>query len=160
MYAQSGFDVLCAWTGAVCYCLQLYFDFSGYSDMAVGLGLLFGIRLPENFNYPYCAASLSAFWRRWHMSLSGWFRDYLYIPLGGNRRGTLRTMCNKLLVFLATGLWHGNGLTFVLWGRGTDFDLCGGGAAALRGALALLLFLLCLMTLAANSFQPFIYASF
>ena len=80
------------------------------------LGLLFGIRLPENFNYPYCAASLSAFWRRWHMSLSGWFRDYLYIPLGGNRRGTLRTMCNKLLVFLATGLWHGNGLTFVLWG--------------------------------------------
>ena len=109
MYAQSGFDALCVWTGAVCYCLQLYFDFSGYSDMAVGLGLLFGIRLPENFNYPYCAASLSAFWRRWNMSLSGWFRDYLYIPLGGNRRGTLRTMCNKLLVFLATGLWHGNG---------------------------------------------------
>ena len=109
VYAQSGFDALCVWTGAVCYCLQLYFDFSGYSDMAVGLGLLFGIRLPENFNYPYCAASLSAFWRRWNMSLSGWFRDYLYIPLGGNRRGTLRTMCNKLLVFLATGLWHGNG---------------------------------------------------
>ena len=116
VYAQSGLDALCAWTGAVCYCLQLYFDFSGYSDMAVGLGLLFGIRLPENFNYPYCAASLSAFWRGWHMSPSGWFRDYLYIPLGGNRRGTLRTMCNKLLVFLATGLWHGNGLTFVLWG--------------------------------------------
>lgn len=253
VYAQSGFDALCVWTGAVCYCLQLYFDFSGYSDMAVGLGLLFGIRLPENFNYPYCAASLSAFWRRWHMSLSGWFRDYLYIPLGGNRRGTLRTMCNKLLVFLATGHWHGNGLTFVLWGLwhglwscvetalhlpkklerkwyghvytilvvifgfalfraaspaqgfalwramltgfhadnvcraaiSTALDarnlalcvlalvLCMPAApalraklerlrcaAALRGALALLLFLLCLMTLAANSFQPFIYASF
>ena len=221
--------------------------------MAVGLGLLFGIRLPENFNYPYCAASLSAFWRRWHISLSGWFRDYLHIPLDGNRRGTLRTMCNKLLVFLATGLWHGNGLTFVLWGLwhglwscvetalhlpkklerkwyghvytilvvifgfalfraaspaqgfalwramltgfhadnvcraaiSTALDarnlaqcvlalvLCMPAApalraklerlrcaAALRGALALLLFLLCLMTLAANSFQPFIYASF
>ena len=116
VYEQSSFDALCAWTGAVCYCLQLYFDFSGYSDMAVGLGLLFGIRLPENFRYPYCASSLSDFWRRWHISLSRWFRDYLYIPLGGNRRGTPRTMANKLLIFLATGLWHGTGWTFVLWG--------------------------------------------
>lgn len=114
--ASGDRSVLFYWLYAAACVLNIYFDFSGYSDMAVGLGLLFGIRLPENFNYPYCAASLSAFWRRWHMSLSGWFRDYLYIPLDGNRRGTLRTMCNKLLVFLATGLWHGNGLTFVLWG--------------------------------------------
>lgn len=116
VYAQSSFDALCAWTGAVCYCLHLYFDFSGYSDMAVGLGLLFGIKLPENFRYPYCADSITDFWRRWHISLSRWFRDYLYIPLGGSRKGTLRTMANKLLVFLATGLWHGTGWTFVLWG--------------------------------------------
>ena len=116
VYAQTSFDALCAWTGAVCYCLQLYFDFSGYSDMAVGLGLLFGIRLPENFRYPYCADSITDFWRRWHISLSAWFRDYLYIPLGGNRKGILRTMANKLLVFLATGLWHGADWTFVLWG--------------------------------------------
>ena len=116
VYAQESLDALCAWTGAVCYCLQLYFDFSGYSDMAVGLGLLFGIKLPENFRYPYCADSITDFWRRWHISLSRWFRDYLYIPLGGNRKGTLRTMANKLLVFLATGLWHGTGWTFVLWG--------------------------------------------
>lgn len=116
VYGQSSFDALCAWTGAVCYCLQLYFDFSGYSDMAVGLGALFGIRLPENFRYPYCADSVTDFWRRWHISLSGWFRDYVYIPLGGNRWGMLRTVCNKLVVFLLTGIWHGTGLTFILWG--------------------------------------------
>ena len=253
VYAQSTLDALCAWTGAVCYCIQLYFDFSGYSDMAIGLGLLFGVPLPENFNHPYCASSLSDFWRRWHMSLSGWFRDYIYIPLGGSRKGTLRTMCNKLIVFLATGIWHGTGLTFLLWGvwNGlwscveTAFRLpkklekkwyghiwtllivifgfalfradslaqgfafwramlsgfapdgacraallqalsrrtallcaCGvvlctpaaaqldarlGGLACadvLRCALTLILFILCVMALAASSFQPFIYASF
>lgn len=116
VYAQTSFDALCAWTGAVCYCLQLYFDFSGYSDMAVGLGLLFGIRLPENFRYPYCAGSITEFWRRWHISLGSWFRDYLYIPLGGNRKGKGRQLLNILLVWLATGLWHGADWTFVLWG--------------------------------------------
>lgn len=116
MFALGQIDALGAWLGAISYCLQLYFDFSGYSDMALGLGLLFGVRLPENFNYPYASGSVSEFWRRWHMSLSYWFRDYLYIPLGGSRKGTARTVFNKLLVFLATGLWHGTGLPFVLWG--------------------------------------------
>ena len=112
----AALDARTAWLGAVSYALQLYLDFSGYSDMAIGLGQLFGIRLPENFDHPYRAASIGAFWRRWHMSLTGWFRDYLYIPLGGNRRGYVRTLRNKLLVFLATGLWHGANWTFVVWG--------------------------------------------
>ena len=116
MFCLAGIDALGAWLGAIGYCLQLYFDFSGYSDMAIGLGLLFGVRLPENFNYPYLAGSVSEFWRSWHISLSSWFRDYLYIPLGGSRKGTARTVFNKLLVFLATGLWHGTGTTFILWG--------------------------------------------
>ena len=109
-------DLRTAWLGAVSYALQLYLDFSGYSDMAVGLGGLFGVALPENFRYPYRAASITDFWRRWHISLSGWFRDYLYIPLGGNRRGFGRTLRNKLAVFLATGLWHGANWTFLVWG--------------------------------------------
>lgn len=116
MFSLTAIDALGAWTGALSYCLQLYFDFSGYSDMALGLGLLFGVQLPENFRYPYCAGSVTEFWRRWHMTLSGWFRDYVYIPLGGNRKGQVRTVFHKLLVFLATGLWHGTGWTFVLWG--------------------------------------------
>lgn len=253
VFSQTRSDALCAWTGAVCYCLQLYFDFSGYSDMAVGLGLLFGIRLPENFRCPYCASSVTDFWRRWHISLGAWFRDYLYIPLGGSRNGKLRTPRNKLIVFLATGLWHGTGWTFLLWGlwhglwscietalslpkklekrwyghiytllivisgfvvfragslsqafsllgamltgfapdaacraallsalSARTLTLCVIGlvlclpaaprlnerlgrlpcADALRGVLTLALFALCLMALAANSFQPFIYASF
>lgn len=116
MFSLASIDALGAWTGALGYCLQLYFDFSGYSDMALGLGLLFGVQLPENFRHPYCAGSVTEFWRRWHMTLSGWFRDYVYIPLGGSRKGRARTVFNKLLVFLATGLWHGTGWTFVLWG--------------------------------------------
>ena len=116
VYAQTSFDALCAWTGAVCYCLQLYFDFSGYSDMAVGLGLLFGIRLPENFRYPYCADSITDFWRRWHISLTTWFREYLYIPLGGSRKGTWRTVRNIFLVWFCTGFWHGASWNFILWG--------------------------------------------
>ncbi len=116
MFGLTAIDALGAWMGAISYCLQLYFDFSGYSDMALGLGLLFGVRLPENFRYPYCAGSVTEFWRRWHMTLSGWFRDYLYIPLGGSRKGTARTVLNKFIVFLATGLWHGTGWTFALWG--------------------------------------------
>jgi alginate O-acetyltransferase complex protein AlgI len=105
-----------AWTGVVCYTLQIYFDFSGYSDMAIGLGRMFGFRFPENFNYPYIAASIQDFWRRWHMSLSAWFRDYVYIPLGGNRTSTGRTYFNLVLVFFLCGLWHGASWTFVVWG--------------------------------------------
>ena len=102
--------------GVIAYTVQLYFDFSGYSDMALGLALLFGIRLPENFDRPYASRSITEFWRRWHMSLSRWFRDYLYIPLGGNRGTQRRTYLNLAIVFLATGLWHGANWTFVLWG--------------------------------------------
>ena len=102
--------------GYTAYMMQLYFDFSGYSDMAIGIGEFFGITLPENFDYPYLACSIGEYWRRWHMSLSGWFRDYLYIPLGGNRKGKARTWLNRFLVFFATGLWHGASWTFVLWG--------------------------------------------
>ena len=109
-------DLRLAWLGAVCYTLQIYFDFSGYSDMAIGLGRLFGFTFQENFDLPYTARSIKEFWRRWHISLSTWFRDYLYIPLGGNRRGRACTVRNKLIVFFTTGLWHGANWTFVLWG--------------------------------------------
>jgi alginate O-acetyltransferase complex protein AlgI len=105
-----------AWVGIVAYAIQIYFDFSGYSDMAIGLGHMFGFRFPENFNYPYAARSLTEFWRRWHMSLSSWFRDYVYIPLGGNRGSPARTYANLVSVFLLCGLWHGASWTFVLWG--------------------------------------------
>ncbi len=105
-----------AWLAAICYLFQIYFDFSGYSDMAIGLGEIFGFHFHENFNYPYISTSIQDFWRRWHISLSTWFREYLYIPLGGNHKGKARTYLNKMIVFLATGLWHGANLTFVLWG--------------------------------------------
>ncbi len=105
-----------AWIGAIAYTLQIYFDFSGYSDMAIGLGKLFGFRFAENFDYPYVSSSITEFWRRWHISLSSWFRDYLYIPLGGNRCSSGRNVLNLLLVWLLTGLWHGANWTFVLWG--------------------------------------------
>ena len=105
-----------AWLGAVSYMLQIYFDFSGYSDMAVGLGLLFGFQFRENFEHPYIARSVREFWRRWHISLSTWFRDYLYIPLGGNRVSLRRQYANLLLVFFLCGLWHGGSWTYVLWG--------------------------------------------
>lgn len=105
-----------AWFGIVCYTLQIYFDFSGYSDMAIGLASLFGFKFPENFNYPYVSKSMTEFWRRWHISLSNWFRDYLYIPLGGNRRSKARTYANLATVFFLCGLWHGASWTFVVWG--------------------------------------------
>ena len=105
-----------AWLGLVCYTLQIYFDFSGYSDMAIGLMRMFGFRILENFNYPYIARSIREFWRRWHISLSNWFRDYLYVPLGGNRRGARRAYVNLVIVFLLCGLWHGASWPFVLWG--------------------------------------------
>lgn len=103
-----------AWLGAIAYTLQIYFDFSGYSDMAIGLGQIFGFKFPENFNYPYISKSVREFWHRWHISLSGWFKDYLYIPLGGSRRGNV--YLHLFIVFLATGLWHGAAWGFVLWG--------------------------------------------
>jgi alginate O-acetyltransferase complex protein AlgI len=105
-----------AWLGIVCYSLQIYFDFSGYSDMAIGLAKMFGFDFKENFQYPYVSRSITEFWRRWHISLSSWFRDYLYIPLGGNRRGALRTYMNLLAVFFLCGLWHGASWAFVCWG--------------------------------------------
>ena len=105
-----------AWIGVVAYAIQIYFDFSGYSDMAIGLARMFGFGFPENFNRPYSAVSITDFWRRWHISLSTWFRDYVYVPLGGNRSGTGRTYLNLSIVFLLTGMWHGAAWTFLIWG--------------------------------------------
>lgn len=105
-----------AWLGAISYTFQIFFDFSGYSLMAIGLGKCFGFTFPQNFNYPYVSQSITEFWRRWHMSLSTWFRDYLYIPLGGNRKGPVRTYVNLFLVFVLCGMWHGASYTFLLWG--------------------------------------------
>ncbi len=105
-----------SWFGILCFTAQIYFDFSGYSDMAIGLGKLFGFRFPENFNYPYISRSVTGFWRRWHITLSAWFREYLYIPLGGNRCSRTRTYLNLLIVWAATGLWHGASLNFLFWG--------------------------------------------
>ena len=112
--AQLGFGN--AWAGVLAYAVQIYFDFSGYSDMAVGLGSMFGFRFPENFAHPYASRSVTEFWRRWHISLSSWFRDYVYIPLGGNRVGPWRTYANLAAVFLLCGLWHGASWNFVIWG--------------------------------------------
>ena len=116
VFALEAMDARLAWLGAVAYMLQIYFDFSGYSDMAIGLGELFGFRTAENFLYPYAADSITDFWRRWHISLSSWFKDYLYIPLGGNRKGKPRAALNKVIVFSLCGLWHGANWTFLLWG--------------------------------------------
>lgn len=109
-------DFVTAWTGASLYAFQIYFDFSGYSDMAIGLGKMFGFDFPENFNFPYAARSIKEFWRRWHITLSSWFRDYLYIPLGGSRGGKLRTLLNLTTVFIITGFWHGAAWNFLIWG--------------------------------------------
>ena len=108
--------VMSVWVGVLFYAFQIYFDFSGYSDMAIGLGRMFGFDYPENFKYPYISTSITDFWRRWHISLSTWFREYLYIPLGGNRKGKAKTYWNKLIVFFCTGLWHGANWTFIVWG--------------------------------------------
>lgn len=109
-------DTGIAWLGAVTYSLQLFFDFSGYSDMAIGLGRIFGFRFLENFNYPYISKSITEFWRRWHISLGTWFKEYVYIPLGGNKKGEGRTYFNLFVVFLVTGMWHGANWTFIFWG--------------------------------------------
>lgn len=118
IFALSGEELStsAAWLGIVCYTLQIYYDFAGYSNMAIGLGLLLGFDFPKNFNYPYFAQSITEFWRRWHISLSTWFRDYLYIPLGGNRVSPLRTYINLALVFILVGFWHGAYWTFIVWG--------------------------------------------
>ncbi len=109
-------STLTAWIGILSYTIQIYFDFSGYSDMAIGLGKMLGFNFKENFNYPYISKSIQEFWRRWHISLSTWFRDYLYIPLGGNRKGLVRTYINLIFVFFVTGLWHGASWNFIFWG--------------------------------------------
>lgn len=118
IFAQSTSELgfLSAWLGAAAYLFQIYYDFCGYSDMAIGLGKMFGFTFKENFLYPYGARSVQDFWRRWHISLSTWFKEYLYIPLGGNRKGKARTALNRIIVFFFTGLWHGANWTFVLWG--------------------------------------------
>ena len=113
---EAGLDFRLAWLGAFAYTIQIYFDFSGYSDMAVGLCRVFGFHLPENFHYPFISASITEFWRRWHISLGRWFRDYVYIPLGGNRKGRGRQMLNILVVWVLTGFWHGAAWNFILWG--------------------------------------------
>lgn len=112
----AGLSASMAWLGAACYTLQIYYDFSGYSDMAIGLGRMFGFHFDENFRYPYASRSVTEFWRRWHISLSQWFRDYVYIPLGGNREGRSRLLRNLFVVWLLTGIWHGANWTFLLWG--------------------------------------------
>ena len=112
----SSLSAVNAWFAILCYTLQIYFDFSGYSDMAIGLGKMFGFDFVHNFNFPYCAVSIKDFWSRWHISLSSWFRDYVYIPLGGNRKGTARTIFNIAVVWCLTGLWHGASWNFVAWG--------------------------------------------
>lgn len=113
---ESALDAPTAWLGTLAYTLQIYFDFCGYTFMAIALGVMLGFRLPRNFRYPYFSQSITEFWRRWHISLSTWFRDYLYIPLGGNRRGMARTLFNLVTVFLLCGLWHGAAYTFIAWG--------------------------------------------
>jgi len=117
IYKMSGDQsVLFVWVYLIAYTLQIYFDFSGYTDMAIGLGRILGFRFPENFNYPYIADSVTEFWRRWHMTMSGWFRDYIYIPLGGNRVKPLRHVFNIMVVWMVTGFWHGADWNFILWG--------------------------------------------
>ena len=115
-HLAAGMDCRLAWLGGLCYMMQIYYDFSGYSDMAIGMGHMFGFTFKENFNFPYAAVSIRDFWRRWHISLSTWFREYLYIPLGGNRLGKTRAAVNRMIVFLCTGIWHGANWTFILWG--------------------------------------------
>lgn len=120
---MGNINAMAAWLGAVAYLMQIYYDFSGYSDMAIGLGKMFGFQFRENFQYPYGAVSIREFWRRWHISLSTWFKEYVYIPLGGNRKGRFRAVMNRIIVFFLTGLWHGANWTFVLWGLYHGFFL-------------------------------------
>ncbi len=113
---DGSMSTLSAWLGAVAFAFQIYFDFSGYSDMAIGLGAILGFHFPENFNYPYLSTSVTEFWRRWHISLGSWFREYVYIPLGGNRKGLKRQILNIFIVWALTGIWHGAAVNFLIWG--------------------------------------------
>lgn len=113
-YAYEPMDIASAWIGSILFTLQIYLDFSGYSDMAIGIGRMFGFKIPENFNFPYSSTSISEFWRRWHITLGAWFREYLYIPMGGSKKGNV--YLNLFIVFFITGLWHGASLVFILWG--------------------------------------------
>lgn len=115
-YHVTVIDYKMAWIGALAYTFQIYYDFSGYSDMAIGLGKMFGFTIPENFNYPYLSRSITEFWRRWHISLGSWFREYVYIPLGGNKGSKIKTYINLVIVFFLTGLWHGAHFKFIVWG--------------------------------------------
>ncbi|MBM3147708.1 MAG: MBOAT family protein, partial [Actinobacteria bacterium] len=134
LFARSGgLELFSGWAAALGYTLQLYFDFSGYTDVALGVGLLLGLRLPQNFDSPYKSVSIADFWRRWHITLGSWLRDYLYIPLGGNRRGAVRTGVNLMVTMLLGGLWHGAGWTFVVWGGIHGAGLAGHRALAERG---------------------------
>ena len=121
---EGSLSVGASWIGAIGYTLQIYYDFSGYSDMAIGLGRMMGFHFLENFNYPYVSRSITEFWRRWHMSLSSWFKDYVYIPLGGSREGAAKTYRNTFFVWLLTGIWHGANWTFIVWGLGYFVLLC------------------------------------
>lgn len=118
IFSATVLSTFMAWGGAICYSLQLYYDFAGYSDMAIGICGMFGLPCPENFNYPYMTKSISEFWRRWHMTLGSWFRDYVYIPMGGSRVAGAKKYRNLFVVWLLTGLWHGNGWNFIFWGMG------------------------------------------
>ena len=122
-HGAANLNMVGAWIGAVAYLMQIYYDFSAYSDMAIGLGKMFGFHFKENFNHPYIADTVQNFWRRWHISLSSFFRDYVYIPLGGNRKGKFRTVLNRIIVFFLTGLWHGANWTFIAWGLFHGFFL-------------------------------------
>jgi alginate O-acetyltransferase complex protein AlgI len=116
LFSGSELTAPVAWLSALMYTFQIYFDFSGYSAMAIGLGMFFGFHFPENFSHPYESASVTEFWRRWHMTLSTWFREYVYVPLGGNRKGMRRQILNLFVVWALTGLWHGADWNFLLWG--------------------------------------------
>ncbi len=163
VFDAAGATVLDAWTGLVAYSFQIYFDFSGYSDMAIGLGLLFGFVFPKNFDSPYRATSITDFWRRWHLSLSTFLRDYLYVPLGGNRRGGARTYANLAIVMLLGGLWHGASWNFVLWG-GIHGALLAGeraiGVERLWGRLPAALRTACVFLLVSLAWVPFRAADF
>ncbi len=124
VWRLADISTVSAWIGMAAYSLQIYFDFSGYSDMAIGMGRMLGFDFPENFNYPYLSCSVSEFWRRWHMTLGGWFRDYVYFPLGGSRGPLLKTLRNLMLVWMLTGLWHGASMTFVVWGCYYGIIIC------------------------------------
>ena len=147
----AAIDVPTAWGMNLLFMFQLYFDFSGYSDIAVGHGKLLGYEMKENFNFPYLSTSITDFWRRWHISLGTWFKEYIYIPLGGSRKGKARTIVSLAAVFLLTGLWHGASWTFVLWG------LINGLFRILEKLAVIVLFVIAIMFMVNSTYSPFLY---